>query len=674
MLALAYYRAGGTFHNINKERAITYYNKTIETAKENNLLRPESAGYLNLGALYMDIGDYPKSLDAHEHALALFEQLHDEGGMNSCYMNISSIYVSMGQNVKGMEYARKALKVFETDPAKRGIAVACDVIADLYFKATDAELIAMGVSPANRLKEISATLNKGLKAALQTDDNSLTSNFYRNFGRLNELQGNITVAQQNYRKAADIIGGDMDEESYADNLIALGNFYINTLKDLPAGVGMIHSALVSAKKLGNAESQEEALLALSNAHERQRNFDSALLYFRQAIVVKDTINSKEREQETTRRQLKLDFDIKERDYKNAQQLADVRLKQQEQEILLRNQELQLSDKEKTLQRLTFLQKQAELESQKNFQASQLKEEHQKADYDRKIKDQQINVQNVQLNANRRLSVFLAILAVIILSGATLIYKSRQKTVKLNKLVSEQKLALEDLVKVKDKIFSIVSHDMRAPVNNLIAFSSLLAEGEIGQEKLALYLEQIKSTLDHTSSMMENLLNWSASQMQGFTPVIEDVNICSVVEQVIQGLSYSFEKKKIVLNNTVREDAFVKGDRNMVELITRNLLSNAVKYSNPGGILAIFIEQRNDKITLSVRDNGVGMSQEKADAINSSSVYSVLSTAGTAKEKGTGLGLMLCKHFAAMMQGNIRVESEAGKGSTFNMILPASLAA
>eukprot|EP01136_Pigoraptor_vietnamica_P021961 Opistho-1_new@72621 len=290
---------------------------------------------------------------------------------------------------------------------------------------------------------------------------------------------------------------------------------------------------------------------------------------------------------------------------------------------------------------------------------------------KKIRDKQIDVQNVKLGANRRLTFFLGALAVFVLAVAVFIFKSRMKTVKLNRLVSEQKAELEELVKVKDKIFSIVSHDMRAPINNLVAFGSLLEEGEIGQDKLAKYIDQVKGTLDHTSSMMENLLNWSASQMQGFAPVTEPLLLNEVVADVITGIESALQKKQLQLDNRLQTDVKVLGDRNMIELIVRNLLNNAIKFSASGTRLELF--QANGEAAgvfiFSVKDNGVGLPQSKVDKINAGSVLTMESTYGTNKEKGTGLGLMLCKHFAALMRGKISVTSKEGEGSVFSLSLP-----
>jgi tetratricopeptide (TPR) repeat protein len=396
-LAMVYNRMGAAYHSTDRLQAITFYNKSIEAARIAGwpAIATEAGSFLNLGALYMDIKDYPKSLEAHEKSLDLFGRMNRFSDMSSCYMNMSYIYANMGQKAKGMEYTRKALATFEKFDVQRGIAVAQDAIANYYLTASDAELAAVGASPASRFREATAAIEKGLKAALSGDDPSVLSNFYRLKGQLNEMQGNDAAALRYYLQAVGT-NKESSEDAYGDNLIAAGRFYIQKQGDFQKGIGMMHEALVSAERIRSTGTIESALGALSDAHEKNKHYDSALYFYRRLIVVRNDIYNQEKEQEITRRQLKIDFDLKERDYRSAQQLADARLKQQEQEILLRRQQLQISDKEKSLQRLTFLQKQAELENQKKIQAALLSQEKLKAGYDKQTRDNQIKLQNVQL--------------------------------------------------------------------------------------------------------------------------------------------------------------------------------------------------------------------------------------------------------------------------------------
>ncbi|NCI46524.1 tetratricopeptide repeat-containing sensor histidine kinase [Sediminibacterium soli] len=667
-----YNRLGAMFHNADRFRAIQYYNKAIENARQTGYLRMEGGSLLNLGALYMTIQDYPKSLDAHEQALRTFTVMRDTADIASCYMNMSYIYNNMGQKEKGMEYIKKALRSFETDNQGRGMAVAYQEIASTYMNATDQELQRMGVQPANRWREAASVLDKGLKKSLFTADESLISSFYAALGKLNERLGDVAAAKRNYLQAVAILKDKQDEESYPDNLVYAGRFLANMAQEKASGLALLHEALVAARKNSSMGSVGDALGALSSVHERTGDYDSALIYFKKEILVRDSIFSREKEQEITRRQMKIDFDIREKDYQNAQQLSDIRLRQQQQEILLRNQQLQISDKEKRLQRLVFLQRQAELQKQKEQQAGLLHREQMESEYRQKTSAQEIGLKNVQLASNRRLSLFLAVVVIVMIVAAMLIYQSRRKTVRLNRLVSEQKQSLEELVDVKDKIFSIVSHDLRGPVNNIVALSSIIEEEAIEKETLQLYVNQIKRTLDHTSTLMENLLNWSASQMKGFRPVIEHVDICQVAERTLAGMDRVLQNKHLKAVNKLMPGLYVSGDRNMIELIMRNLLSNAIKFSRPGDMLELSADRQDAAIVFAVKDNGVGMAETKVQYINNPAILSVESTSGTQKEKGTGLGLMLCKHFAAMMGGTITVKSAQGQGSRFYVALPAAV--
>lgn len=670
-LAIVYSKAGSVYHTVDRARAITYYNKAIETASAAGLLYTEGGARLSLGALYMDVGDYPRSLEQHEYAIDVFRRCNDTDDEVSCYMNMSSIYNEMGKYVESMQYARKALKAFEREKSPRGIPIAYDQIAALIHVASDEQLREMGIDPSRRLAEQAAALYKGRPFALTSDDSAVIVTSFTETAKLFELLGRVKDAEKDYIRAMQSANGDIELDSYGQLYTAAGQFYINKLKNIPAGIGMLHAALDAAVQTKQTEGVLSAAQALSEAHEHLRNYDSALYYFRLQIVAKDSIFSRQKEMDFTRRQLRLDFDIREREYKTAQQLANATMKQQEQEILLRRQQLQISDKEKTLQRLTFLQKQAELENQRKAQGALLAQQKMKAAYDRKASEQEIGVQRVQLDSNRKVSAFLGLVAIVVCTAAVFMYNSRRKTVRLNAIVSHQKAELEEMVQVKDKIFSIVSHDIKGPVNNIIAFSTLLSENSVDPDRLPVYMEQIKTTLDHTSSLMENLLNWSASQMQGFNVATGAVDLTTLTASTVAGIVPSAQKKGVTIQNTVPAHVVVTGDPNMVELIIRNLVNNAVKFSGKGTDVVISASMKMDRIVMSVADRGVGIENDKLERINSTAATAVESTVGTAKEKGTGLGLMLCKHFASLMNGRLSAESRAGGGSIFHFELPAA---
>ncbi|RZL18994.1 MAG: HAMP domain-containing histidine kinase [Pedobacter sp.] len=245
-----------------------------------------------------------------------------------------------------------------------------------------------------------------------------------------------------------------------------------------------------------------------------------------------------------------------------------------------------------------------------------------------------------------------------------------RTKKLNETIIIQHKLLEQVSMVKDRVLSVVGHDMRSPLNMLSSLSQLLKEGSIPPEKMPLYMSQLESTLSHTSSVMDNLLYWAASQMQGYNPVIGLVQLNPVVEDIIQLLKGNAEKKHIQISNNIPEGTVASCDPDMIALIIRNLVSNSIKFTSSHGNININALKENGFIHVMVIDNGVGMTSKSMESFNKNTFGTTESTPGTASEKGTGIGLLLCKTFIQLLNGRITVSKGTnGKGCKFEIILP-----
>ncbi len=344
--------------------------------------------------------------------------------------------------------------------------------------------------------------------------------------------------------------------------------------------------------------------------------------------------------------------------------------QQQQKLILEQQKKELADKEKLLLELRVQKKQSELEQGRKTQAQVLLSNQLEARYNATVKDKQINNQQAEIGYNKRWNLFLVILFVIVAVFAAIAYYSQRKTKQLNAMISAQHDELEQMGMVKDTILGVVSHDMRTPVNTLISFTELIKEGDISAEKLGIYLDQINLTLNHTSALMNNLLNWAASQMQGFKPIIEKVDAAAVASNIIQSFSDRALVKKITLTHQVEAGTVVMADANMVDLVLRNLVSNALKYTWANGHIVMKAVTTPESVILSVSDTGMGMNDENITRFNSITMLPAESTTGTAREKGTGLGLLLCKTFTRLMNGKITVQkNKEGPGCSFELLLP-----
>lgn len=236
-------------------------------------------------------------------------------------------------------------------------------------------------------------------------------------------------------------------------------------------------------------------------------------------------------------------------------------------------------------------------------------------------------------------------------------------------INEANLELAELNSTKDKLFSIIAHDLRGPFTSLLGFTDLLIENldKYDRQKFEQIVMHISSAAKNAYSLLENLLLWARSQNNQmlFTP--RTTNLFNVTRDVILSLTSLGSIKNIRMVNKVPEGLKVCADVNMLTAILRNLISNAIKFSNPGGEIEIEALSTADAVEISVKDNGIGMSEAIKD-----SLFQTISNntrAGTANEKGTGLGLMICKEFIDKHHGKIWLESEVGKGTKFTFSLP-----
>ena len=229
--------------------------------------------------------------------------------------------------------------------------------------------------------------------------------------------------------------------------------------------------------------------------------------------------------------------------------------------------------------------------------------------------------------------------------------------------------LHELNATKDKFFSIIAHDMKSSFNSIIGFSDLLTEQirENDLEGIEEYANIIQNSSERAMSLLMNLLEWSRSQTgrMEFNP--EYIEMVSLINEVTALSDDYARQKSIRITMELQHNITLFADKDMISTIMRNLISNAIKFTHPGGSILISAVQKQKEITVSVKDNGVGIREEIMKKLFR--IEESYSTSGTMNEKGTGLGLILCKEFVEKHKGTIRVESSQGNGSTFLFTLP-----
>ena len=238
-----------------------------------------------------------------------------------------------------------------------------------------------------------------------------------------------------------------------------------------------------------------------------------------------------------------------------------------------------------------------------------------------------------------------------------IKQSREKLVALNA--------------TKDKFFSIISHDLRNPFSAIVTSSELLQQyiDKNEQGKIQQFATIIHNSVLLVNSLLENLIDWSRIQTGKITPIVEKCNLKTIAYEIHLFCFAMAKNKEITLHNNILTDIWLNCDAEMTKTVLRNLISNAIKFTKNGGVISINSNVNETDVEIQIADNGVGIPPESKPFLFA--IEKNISTLGTINERGTGLGLILCKELVEIQRGKIWVESKVGEGSTFKFTLPLS---
>lgn len=276
------------------------------------------------------------------------------------------------------------------------------------------------------------------------------------------------------------------------------------------------------------------------------------------------------------------------------------------------------------------------------------------------KQKEVELLAAQQKVQRIWGIAAAVIVLLLSGFSWILYRNRQH-------LAQQKTELSLLNSTKDKLFAVLSHDLRSPVASLKNYLMLQDWGALSQAEFRDSTQQLGLQLNGVQSMLENVLDWSVSQMQGTSVRPESVRLHEAIERQIAGLRIVSDTKGLVVSNEVEAQAVVWADANHVSVIVRNLLQNAIKFTERGGKISLASRVMGREVELTVQDTGVGMSEASVQGLFSGS--KTPSKLGTAMEQGTGLGLQLVKEMVEANGGTFGIESKLGVGTSFQIVLP-----
>lgn len=608
-----------------------YITKGLALAREIENDKYISLGLGSLAAYHMNTGNYDKALELLKKTLQKAKDAGLKDAEARAKFNIGSILTNLGDRAGGLRYMTEALNHFESTNNVTIVSRILNNIAVNYHAWKDYDLalryyrktlrnyerngdILGKVVVLNNIGEIykdKGQYEMALAYYNQIFDLAKTndvSEFYQAVGWVGLAEtylrtGEIDLAKKYAEQARRIFQQAQMQEGIINANLILSEVNLNE-GNLRQAKQLIDPCITQSEQIGLKELYQKACLLNSRILDKQGRHKQALESYKRYVAITDTLN----------------------------------LEKQLHQLALHRAELDISEKENEIE---LLQK------------------------DNEIKDLQLIKQKTQ---SRTLIIVVALLMVVI--ALSLSYnKVRKRTNELlqekNRQILQQHEELIQVNQTKDKFLSIIGHDLRNPIGAFKDVVSQLAEfPEMFTEELRKQiLDELRDEAESTYFLLDNLLLWAKTQKNSMQYKPERLRLNLVVKNNVILNKRIAERKEIELKSSIPDNVVVYADHNMVDLIIRNLLSNAIKFTPQKGKVKLTVSDKDDQFyEISVRDTGVGIAKEDIPRLFDGNDHH--STYGTGKEKGSGLGLILCKEFVEANGGTIEVQSKVNKGSTF----------
>lgn len=278
---------------------------------------------------------------------------------------------------------------------------------------------------------------------------------------------------------------------------------------------------------------------------------------------------------------------------------------------------------------------------------------------------QNELKSQQIRTTWLYNIGISVVALALVVSVILLYRNYKAKALLSIQLQEKNSNIEHLNRMKDQLFAVVSHDLRGPVGSLLQTLELVIDDVLPQEQQRYLLENLHKQVTVSNQMLNNLLTWAATQRNGITAHIEKIAPGEIIKEVISVFETLAAKKSIDIVLDRAGETPLLADGNQFRIIIQNIVGNAIKFTPNGGNIKIYYTTRAGYTMVNVQDNGEGMSGEKQARLFKS-FGSVVSTFGTAREKGAGIGLMIVKEFVLQNNGQLSLTSEEGKGTTFSV--------
>jgi len=594
--------------DMSPEKSIYYGKSALKIAQNIHDTHRESLLYNMIGQGYDQIGNMADAIANFNEGFKVAEQYNNLADIAQLKLNLGVSYADIGNEKLAIEYYKSAEYYFQMLNDSIGLCKSYVDLSDAFYQVNN---------PDSSLYYI----KKGLKISVKIS-NYWLGYLYTNSAEAYYRKKDFERAKANALQSMNIAEKLSDLYILSDDYLVLAKVDL-ALDNVTDAEMYVNKAYNIAKQTNIKENLIDAYDLLSQVFEKQHKYEEALKYKTLYITVKDSVQSAINNN------------------------------------ILQAYEYEKRDEELAVIKADKLQKDAELKKQYVISAfilgtlllvicisgyifySRNKLRHANRVIERAYEE----VNNQQKE----------------------IIKQNQELIWNNEQIKNQADHIEQLSNVKDRLFTIISHDLRSPLATLKGILNLLASGTISIERFQTIVPILLNSVSTTSELVDNLLHWSKSQLTGATIFSSNFDINELAQTQLALFERQTMNKKLELTNEIPINTFVYADKNMIDLVLRNLVGNSIKFCNKNGKIAITHKKFEDYIEISVEDNGIGIPPENIHKVFQSKER--YTTFGTNKEMGTGLGLLLCKDFVEKNNGTIGVESKVKEGTRFWFTLP-----
>ena len=638
----------GILMNLSKESEFYDYTKCRKYVEEASLIANRVNSYKTKGELYIRLaflesleGDFSEALKYHQQTVRLYLENKDStAALARALMDVGGDYTDLGEYEDGFFYLTQSFKVAKThnkiltNADSLVMAIALHNMGVVFMELGQFDI---AFSHVNASQKISAAINDIEGPAYNNNELGELYRRKKDFAQAEKylleslsqartLKIRVLVPRiQSHLARLFLDMNDFDKSIiYYDSVIAQSTIINNQFKLAECGLGkgmvmlrlrkynealtFYTKSLTASKELHARNLAVSCYKELATLYEAKEDYKNALFFHKQHDALRDSLFSEAIMEKLYQSQVRFETENKD------MVIAALSQAQQEQNSEIRRQEL---------------------------------------------------VRNI-------LVIAVALTFILLFT----VYRSSQRRKRINGLLLEHQeeikkrsAELEQLNQVKDKFFSIISHDLRSPMNALAATLDLLEQKHLTPDEFLFLTQNLRTQFNHTRTLINNLLNWTLLQMDKLTIQPEKVLLRERVDESFSSLNTLYPKN-IEMKNEVVKNTVAMADPNIVNLVLRNLILNAIKFTEKGGFILVTSSEKDNQIMVSIADNGIGIKPEVKEMLFVKP--SGFTTRGTANERGTGIGLILCKEFVEKNGGKIWFESELGRGTTFYFTLPKAV--